>query len=73
MDISKNKQEMSLKVLLYNVASHNNPEEGFRSVSDLRAQLQFAIANDYIDKDMKGKYYLTKKGNSKLRQLYDGK
>jgi len=73
MDIAKNRTGLGMTTLLYNIASHRSPEEGFKTINDIRMQLHSAIANQYITKDMKGKYYLTKRGESKLRELYSRK
>ena len=73
MDIAKNRTDLGMTTLLYNIASHRAPEEGFKSITDIRTQLHSAIANQYIAKDMKGKYYLTKRGEVKLRELYSRK
>ena len=72
LDYRNKKQDRTMEMLLYNIASHKNPEEGFRSLADVRTQLSIAIVNDYIVKNPDGKYFLTKKGQSKLRQLYGG-
>ena len=61
MDIAKNRTDLGMTTLLYNIASHRSPEEGFKTINDIRIQLHSALANNYIAKDMKGKYYLTKR------------
>lgn len=73
MDIVKNRYDLSLRNLLYNIASHKNPEEGFKKLDDLRTQLMVAVANNYISKNMQGKYFLTKKGEQKLRDMFSGR
>ena len=72
LDYPSTKQDLTLQILLHNLATYRDIEHGFRSLAELRSVLMLAIANEYVTKNKEGKYVLTQKGVSKFRQLTYG-